>query len=90
MDVLQTIAAQQTIIQKQLNALQIYLTSRNIGGNGGIQYVVVGVKDISISQLYYAYKEKGLNFDQLSQLSDGKYSPQQVYKKINKMSGGAI
>ena len=90
MDVLQTIAAQQTIIQKQLNALQIYLTSRNIGGNGGTKYVIVGVKDISSSQLYYAYKEKGLNLDQLSQLSDGKYSPQQIYKKLSKMTGGAI
>lgn len=44
MDVLQTIAAQQTIIQKQLNALQIYLTGRNIGGT---KYVIVGVKGIS-------------------------------------------
>lgn len=87
MDVLNTIAAQLTIIQKQLVSLQTSLAGKGIGGT---KYVIVGVKDISSAQLYYAYKEKGLNLEQLCQLADGKYSPQQIYKKLEKMTGGAL
>lgn len=48
--------------------------------------VIVGVKDISSAQLYDAYK-KGLNMDQLVQLADGKYTAEQIYKKLQKIGG---
>ena len=48
--------------------------------------VIVGVKDISSAQLYDAYK-KGLNMEQLVQLADGKYTPEQIYKKLQKIGG---
>lgn len=89
MDVLQTIAAQQTIIQKQLNALQIYLTSRNIGGNGGTRCVIFGIKNITSEQMFDAY-QRGLNLEQLYELANGKYTKEQIYKKISKMTGGAV
>ena len=42
-----------------------------------------GVKDISSAQLIDAYT-RGLNMEQLVALSGGKYSPEQIYKKLQK------
>ena len=49
-------------------------------------YVVVGVKDITTAQLYDAYK-RGLNMQQLVQLANGKYTEEEIYKKIRKAGG---
>lgn len=49
-------------------------------------YVVVGVKDITTAQLYDAYK-RGLNMQQLVQLANGKYTAEEIYKKIRKAGG---
>lgn len=49
-------------------------------------YVVVGVKDITTAQLYDAYK-RGLNMQQLVQLANGKYTAEEIYKKIKKAGG---
>lgn len=61
---------------------------KNISGvtNQKPQVVIVGVKDITAAQLYDAYK-KGLNMRQLIQLADGKYTAEQIYKKIRNMGG---
>ena len=65
------------IILKQLANLQRLVASKN-GGAPKVVYqpVVVGVKD--------AYK-KGLNLEQLCQLADGKYTAEQIVKKLQKM-----
>lgn len=59
------------------------------GKGGGVRKVpcIVGVKDITSAQLYHAYK-RGLNMEQLCQLADGKYTAEQIYKKIQKLNGG--
>lgn len=49
-------------------------------------YVVVGVKDITTAQLYDAYK-RGLNMKQLVQLANGKYTQEEIWKKIRKAGG---
>lgn len=49
-------------------------------------YVVVGVKDITTAQLYDAYK-RGLNMQQLVQLANGKYTQEEIWKKIRRAGG---
>lgn len=51
--------------------------------------VIVGVKDITTAQLYDAYR-KGLNMEQLVQLADGKYTAEQIYKKLQKIGGESL
>lgn len=77
---------QMTNMQKQLANVQRLLISTGGQRSSGVvrQPVIVGVKDISSAQLYHAYK-KGLNLDQLCQLADGKYTADQIYKKLQKM-----
>lgn len=86
MDVLQTVAAQQVAIQKQLTALQTYLTSRNTGGT---RCVIFGIKNITSEQMLDAY-QRGMNLEQLYELANGKYTREQIYKKISRMTGGAV
>lgn len=78
-------AKQLEVIQKQLVSVQHLLASPSGGPPKVVrQPVIVGVKDITSAQLFHAYK-KGLNMDQLCQLADGKYTPEQIYKKLQKM-----
>ena len=72
-------------IQKQLANLRKMVTPEN-GGAPKVVYRpgVVGVKDVSSAQLFDAYK-KGLNLEQLCQLADGKYTAEQIVKKLQKM-----
>lgn len=83
---LNVMAKQLEVIQKQLVSVQHFLARLNGGGAPRVvqRPVIVGVKDITSAQLYDAYK-KGLNMDQLCQLADGKYTPEQIYKKLQKM-----
>lgn len=83
---LDTMASQLTDIQKQLASMQKLLTSTNGGGTPRVvnRPVIVGVKDITTAQLFDAYK-KGMNIQQLCQLADGKYTPEQIYKKLQKL-----
>lgn len=72
-------------IQKQLANLQRLVSSKNEGAPKVVyQPIVVGVKDVSSSQLLDAYK-KGLNLEQLCQLADGKYTAEQIIKKLQKL-----
>lgn len=73
------------MIQKQLANLQKIVSPKN-GGAPKVVYkpVIVGVKDVSSAQLLAAY-EKGLNLEQLYQLADGKYTVEQIVKKLQKM-----
>ncbi|MBP3475328.1 MAG: hypothetical protein J6K48_03290 [Lachnospiraceae bacterium] len=77
---------QMTNMQKQLANVQRLLISTSGQRSSGVihQPVIVGIKDISSAQLYHAYK-KGLNLEQLCQLADGKYTADQIYRKIQKM-----
>lgn len=74
-----------TSIQKETDRIEKLLATPNGNNAPRVVYkpVIVGVKDISAMQLYYAYK-KGLNMEQLYQLADGKYTPEQIYKKLKK------
>lgn len=82
------------IIAKQLENLQKVtmniqrLVSMPNGGTPRVvqRPVIVGVKDITSAQLFDAYK-KGLNMEQLCQLADGKYTAEQIYKKLQKLGG---
>lgn len=80
------------IMSKQLENLQkVTMNIQRLVAmpNGGTprvvrQPVIVGVKDITSAQLFDAYK-KGLNMEQLCQLADGKYTAEQIYKKLQKL-----
>lgn len=82
---LNVMAKQLEIIQKQLVSVQRLLSAPN-GGTPRVvrQTVIFGIKDISSAQLFDAYK-KGLNMEQLCQLADGKYTHEQIYKKLQKL-----
>lgn len=82
---LSVMSKQLEIIQKQLVSVQRLLSTPN-GGTPRVvrQPVIVGVKDITSAQLYDAYK-KGLNMEQLCQLADGKYTAEQIYKKLERL-----
>ena len=82
---LNVMGKQLEMIQKQLANLQRLVASKN-GGAPKVVYqpVVVGVKDVSSSQLLEAYK-RGLNLEQLCQLADGKYTAEQIVKKLQRM-----
>ena len=74
-------------IRKQLSNLQELISMLR----GAIEmqlrvYVVVGVKDITTAQLYDAYK-RGLTINQLVQLANGKYTAEEIHKKIRKAGG---
>lgn len=83
---LNVLGKQLEIIQKQLVSVQRLLASPNGGGTPRVVQcpVIVGVKDITGAQLFDAYK-KGLNMEQLYQLADGKYSAEQIYRKLRKL-----
>ena len=52
-------------------------------GNTVVKTMPFGVKDISSAQLIDAYK-RGLNMEQLVALSGGKYTADQIQKKLQK------
>lgn len=83
---LNVMAKQLEVIQKQLVSVQHFLARLNGGGAPRVvqRPVIVGVKDITSAQLFDAYK-KGLNMEQLCQLADGKYTADQIYKKLQKL-----
>lgn len=73
-------------LQALVKNLETAVQNIRVNGNVVSRIEVVGVKDISSAQLYDAYK-KGLNMDQLVQLADGKYTAEQIYKKLQKYGG---
>lgn len=75
------------IMQNQLHNLQTLTSMLRRAIEMQLRvYVVVGVKDITTAQLYDAYK-RGLNINQLVQLANGKYTAEEIYKKIRKAGG---
>lgn len=75
------------IMQNQLHNLQTLTSMLRRAIEMQLRvYVVVGVKDITTAQLYDAYK-RGLNMQQLVQLANGKYTAEEIYKKIRKAGG---
>lgn len=73
-------------LQALVKNLETAVQNIRINGKAVTRIEVVGVKDISSAQLYDAYK-KGLNMEQLVQLADGKYTAEQIYKKLQKYGG---
>ena len=63
-------------MQKVINSLRV---------RTGSMYEVrpFGIKDISTMQLYDAF-QRGLNIEQLVYLANGKYTQEQIYKKLEK------
>lgn len=83
---LKVMSKQLYALQKQLvNVQRLIVTGNGNRGSGVVREpVIVGVKDITSAQLFHAYR-KGLNMAQLVQLADGKYTADQIYKKLQKM-----
>ncbi len=71
-----------------MNVQRLVATKSGNGGASRVVYqpVIVGVKDISSAQLFDAY-QRGLNIDQLCQLADGKFTHEQIKKKLMKQGG---
>ena len=61
---------------------------KSLRTRGGVvtRVVPLGIKDITSAQLFDAYK-KGLDMEQLVILADGKYTPEQIAKKLEKLGG---
>lgn len=76
----------QNIHSRMLNLERLAAKQSKDNRTSGVVYkpVVVGVKDISAAQLYHAYK-RGLNITQLCELADGKYTAEQIIRKLQKM-----
>lgn len=74
-------------LQQLMVNLDRDVRNMRVSGNTVVKTMPFGVKDISSAQLVDAYA-RGLNMEQLVALSGGKYSPEQVYKKLQK--AGAI
>ncbi len=81
-------------LSKQINSMQTVIArldsdvrNMKIRGNAVVKKMPFGVKDISSAQLVDAYR-RGMNMEQLVALSNGKYSPEQIYTKLRK--AGAI
>ena len=70
-------------LQQAVANLDRDVRNMRISGNTVVKTMPFGVKDISSAQLIDAYT-RGLNMEQLVALSGGKYSPEQIYKKLQK------
>lgn len=70
-------------LQQLMVALDRDVRNIRVNGNTVVKTMPFGVKDISSAQLIDAYT-RGLNMEQLVALSGGKYSPEQIYKKLQK------
>lgn len=70
-------------LQQAVANLDRDVRNMRISGNTVVKTMPFGVRDISSAQLIDAYT-RGLNMEQLVALSGGKYSPEQIYKKLQK------
>lgn len=69
----------------QLQKLVITIGQQKNKGTSIVQKpVIVGVKDITTAQLYHGYK-KGMNMQELWEYADGKYTADQIRKKLEKL-----
>ena len=70
-------------LQQLMLTLDRDFRSMRVVGNAVVKTMPFAVKDISSAQLIDAYK-RGLNMEQLVALSGGKYSPEQIAKKLQR------
>ena len=70
-------------LQQLMLTLDRDFRSMRVVGNAVVKTMPFAVKDISSAQLIDAYK-RGLNMEQLVALSGGKYSPDQIIKKLQR------
>ena len=74
-------------VQQLVANLDRDVRNMRVSGNTVVKTMPFGVKNISSEQLIDAYS-RGLNMEQLVSLSSGKYTPEQIYKKLQK--GGVV
>ena len=70
-------------LQQLMITLDRDFRNMRVVGNTVVKTMPFGVKDISSAQLIDAYK-RGLNMEQLVALSGGKYTAEQIQKKLEK------
>lgn len=74
-------------LQKTVYGCQILL-SRIVNGTSAVKVirepVIIPVRNITMEQIYWAYKEQHLNVRQIMELSGNKYNEQQIIEKIKK------
>ena len=70
-------------LQQLMITLDRDFRNMRVVGNTVVKTMPFGVKDISSAQLIDAYK-RGLNMEQLVALSGGKYTADQIQKKLQK------
>ena len=75
------------LLQKRLYDIELKL-ARIINGTSAVKVirepVIVPVKNITMEQIYWAYKEQHMNVRQIVELSGGKYDEKQIIEKIKK------
>lgn len=75
------------LLQKRLYEIELKL-ARIINGTTAVKVirepVIVPVKNITMEQIYWAYKEQHMNVRQIVELSGGKYDEKQIIEKIKK------
>lgn len=74
-------------LQKMIYQCQLLLT-RISNGTSAVKVVhdpvIVPVKNITMEQIYWAYKEQHMSVRQIMELSGGKYDEKQIIEKIKK------
>ena len=80
---LKNIGKQVWSLQQLMITLDRDFRNMRVVGNTVVKTMPFGVKDISSAQLIDAYK-RGLNMEQLVALSGGKYTAEQIQKKLQK------
>lgn len=75
------------LLKNRLYEIELKLT-RIINGTTAVKVirepVIVPVKNITMEQIYWAYKEQHMNVRQIVELSGGKYDEKQIIEKIKK------
>lgn len=72
-------------VQQLVANLDRDVRNMRISGNTVVKTLPYGIKDISSAQLADAFLRYKMDMEQLVALSGGKYSPEQIYKKLQKM-----
>ncbi|ODR38504.1 hypothetical protein [Eisenbergiella tayi] len=75
------------LLKNRLYEIELKL-ARIINGTTAVKVirepVIVPVKNITMEQIYWAYKEQHMNVRQIVELSGGKYDEKQIIEKIKK------
>ena len=75
-------------LQDMVTRLDNNVRNLRVGGNTVVKTVPLGVKDLTTAQLVAAFVKYHLNMEQLIALSDGRFSHDDIIKKLKR--AGAI